>query len=106
MMETVLAASSCRYPPVALDAGQWERLPDRLGIDPQQHAESAGILAEVRRVVDEELTAHQRRVFIAIVVDGVPLDALAARLGLRRNAIYKVIFDARREIRRALVAHG
>ena len=72
-----------RNPPVALDAGQWERLPDRLGIDPARHAESAGILAEVRRVVDEELTAHQRRVFVAVVVDGIPLDALAAELGLR-----------------------
>ena len=66
----------------------------------------AGILAEVRRVVDDELTAHQRRVFVAVVVDGIPLDALAAELGLRRNAIYKVIFDARRKIRRALVANG
>jgi RNA polymerase sigma-70 factor (ECF subfamily) len=93
-----------RNPPVALDAGQWERLPDRLGIDPARHAESAGILAEVRRVVDDELTV--RRVFVAIVVDGIPLDALAAELGLRRNAIYKVIFDARRKIRRALVANG
>ena len=37
---------------------------------------------------------------------GTELDALAARLGLRRNAIYKVIFDARRKIRRALVANG
>jgi RNA polymerase sigma-70 factor, ECF subfamily len=95
-----------RDPPVALDAGQWERLPDRFGIDPARHAEAAGVLAEVRRVVDEELTAHQRRVFVAIVVDGIPLDALAAELGLRRNAIYKVIFDARRKIRRALVANG
>ena len=95
-----------RDPPVALDAGQWERLPDRLGIDPAQHAESAAVLAEVRRVVDAELTAHQRRIFIAIVVDGIPLDALAARLGLQRNAIYKVIFDARRKIRRALAANG
>ncbi|MEP7025833.1 MAG: sigma-70 family RNA polymerase sigma factor, partial [Actinomycetota bacterium] len=95
-----------RNPPVALDAGQWERLPDRLGIDPQRHAESAGILAEVRRVVDDELTAHQRRVFVAIVVDGIPLDALAAATGLQRNAIYKAIFDARRKIRRALVAKG
>ena len=95
-----------RNPPVALDAGQWERLPDRLGIDPQQHAESASILAEVRRVIDDELTVHQRRVFTAIVVDQIPLDALAARLGLQRNAIYKVIFDARRKIRRALVAKG
>jgi len=95
-----------RNPPVALDAAQWERLPDRLGIDPARHAESAAILAEVRRVVDDELTSHQRRVFVAIVVDGIPLDALAAELGLQRNAVYKVIFDARRKIRRALVANG
>jgi RNA polymerase sigma-70 factor, ECF subfamily len=95
-----------RNPPVVLDAGQWERLPDRFGIDPARHTESADLLAEVRRVVEEELTAHQRRVFTAIVVDGIPLDALAVRLGLRRNALYKVIFDARRKIRRALVANG
>ena len=95
-----------RHPPVALDAGQWELLPDRFGIDPARHAEAAAVFAEVRRVVDEELTAHQRRVFVAIVVDGIPLDALAAELGLRRNALYKVIFDARRKIRRALVTNG
>ena len=95
-----------RHQPAALDAGQWERLPDRFGIDPARHAEAAGILAEVRRVVEQEMTAHQRRVFTAIVVDEVPLDALAAELGLRRNAIYKVVFDARRKIRLALVANG
>jgi RNA polymerase sigma-70 factor, ECF subfamily len=95
-----------RNPPVALDTGQWERLPDRFGIDPARQAEAAGALAEVRRVVEEELTAHQRRIFVAVVVDGIPLDALAARLGLQRNAVYKVIFDARRKIRRALVANG
>ena len=95
-----------RHAPVALDAGQWERLPDRFGIDPARHAEAAGVLAEVRRVVEEELTAHQRRVFVAVVVDQVPRDALVAELGLRKNAIYKVIFDARRKIRCALVAKG
>ena len=46
------------------------------------------MLAEVRRV-DDELTVHQRRVFVAIVVDGTPLDGLAARLGLQRNTVYK-----------------
>jgi RNA polymerase sigma-70 factor, ECF subfamily len=95
-----------RHPPVALDAGQWERLPDRFGIDPARHAEAAGVLAEVRRVVEEELTAHQRRIFVAIVVDQVPRDALVAELGLRKNAVYKVIFDARGKIRHALVAKG
>jgi RNA polymerase sigma-70 factor, ECF subfamily len=95
-----------RNPPVALDAAQWERFPDRLGFDPHQHVEAVCIVAEVRHVVDTELTAHQRRIFIAIVVDGIPLNALAEKLDVQRNAIYKVIFDARRKIRRALAAKG
>jgi RNA polymerase sigma-70 factor, ECF subfamily len=95
-----------RRPRAVLDAGQWERLPDRFGIDPARRAEAAGILAEVRRVVDEDLTEHQRRIFVAVVVDQVPREALVAELGLQRNAIYKVIFDARRKIRRALVVKG
>jgi RNA polymerase sigma-70 factor, ECF subfamily len=95
-----------RHAPVALDEEQWERLPDRFGIDPARLVEAAGILAEVRRVVEEELTSHQRRIFVAVVVDQIPRDALVAELGLQKNAIYKVIFDARRKIRRALVAKG
>jgi RNA polymerase sigma-70 factor (ECF subfamily) len=95
-----------RNPQIALDTAQWELLPDRLGLDPHQQAEAAGILAEIRHVVDTELTAHQRRIFIAVVVDGIPLNALAEKLDLQRNAIYKVIFDARRKIRRALIAKG
>jgi RNA polymerase sigma-70 factor, ECF subfamily len=95
-----------RNPPVALDDGQWDRLPDRFGLDPERQVAAAGMLAEVRRVVDGELTPHQRRVFVAVVVDGIPLDAVAAGLGLQRNAIYKVVFDARRKIRRTLVAKG
>jgi RNA polymerase sigma-70 factor, ECF subfamily len=40
------------------------------------------------------------------VLDGVPLDALAAELGSTRNAIYKTMFDARRKLRSALAANG
>jgi RNA polymerase sigma-70 factor, ECF subfamily len=62
---------------------QKERLPDRLGVDPQAHAEATAILAAIRRVIGTGLTAYEQRVFVAIVVDGVPLDALAARPGVR-----------------------
>ncbi|HWM98690.1 MAG TPA: hypothetical protein VNO54_16745, partial [Streptosporangiaceae bacterium] len=54
----------------------------------------------------EELTARQRRVFAAIVLGGVPLDALVLELGSGRNAICKVLFDARRKLRSVLVANG
>jgi len=56
--------------------------------------------------VDEELTARLRRVFVAIVLHGVPLDALVIELASNRNAIYKTLFDARRKLRAALVANG
>jgi hypothetical protein len=50
--------------------------------------------------------AELGRVFIAIAVDGVSLDALVVRLGSSCNAIYKTVFDARRKVRAALVADG
>ncbi len=83
-------------PAVTLEAGQWDQLPDRLGLRPDELAEHAELLAALRRAVAEDLTERQRHVFTAIVVDGVPLDALVAQLGSSRNAIYKTMFDARR----------
>ena len=60
----------------------------------------------MRRAVDEQLTPRQRQVFVALVLNGVPLDALAAELGSNRNAIYKIMFDTRRKLRAFLVANG
>jgi RNA polymerase sigma-70 factor (ECF subfamily) len=95
-----------RTPGAVLDAEDWERLPDRLGVDPARAAESRDLLAAFRRAVDEELTSRQRQVFVAIVLNGIPLDALVAELDSSRNAIYKTMFDARRKLRAALVANG
>ena len=62
--------------------------------------------AAFAELLDEELTARQRQVFVAIVLNGVPLDALTVELGCNRNAIYKTLFDARRKLRTALAANG
>src|SRR6201987_6010520 len=95
-----------RHPEVPLDAEDWNRLPARFGFDPAQETEWRDLLAALRRAVDEELTARQRRVFVAIVLNGVPLDALVIELASNRNAIYKTLFDARRKLRAALAANG
>src|ERR1700749_4980025 len=95
-----------RTPPIALTAEDWDRLPDRLGFDPAGTSERRDFVRAVRQAVDEDLTEHQRRIFVALVVDGVPLDALAERLGTSRNAIYKTMFDTRRKLRASLVADG
>ena len=95
-----------RNPGVPLGAEDWEQLPERFGFGPAREAEWRDLLAALRRAVDEELTARQRRVFVAIVLHGVPLDALVIELASNRNAIYKTLFDARRKLRAALAANG
>ena len=93
-------------PGVPFEKEDWERLPDRFGVDPSDHAQRLELISALRRAVDEALTAHQRRVFVAIMVDGVPLEALALKLGSNRNAIYKTMYEARQRLRAALVANG
>ena len=91
---------------VPLDAEDWDRLPDRFGFHPDEQSEWHDLLGALRTAVDEELTERQRTLFVAIVLNGVPLDALATELGTNRNAIYKSLFDARRKLRAHLVANG
>jgi RNA polymerase sigma-70 factor, ECF subfamily len=95
-----------RNPGVPLEPEDWNRLPDRFGFEPAREAEWRDLLATLRRAVDTELTPRQRQVFLAIVVNAVPLDALVIELDSNRNAIYKTLFDARRKLRAALAANG
>jgi RNA polymerase sigma-70 factor, ECF subfamily len=95
-----------RHPSASLEAEDWDQLPARFGLDPGAHAEQADMIAAVRHAIDHTLTAHQRRLFVAVVLNEVPLDAVVDRLGVNRNAVYKTVFDARRKIRAFLVANG
>ena len=95
-----------RKPGVSLDPEDWDRLPDRFGFDPAGASEAREFAAAVRRAVDDTLTERQRQIFVAIVVNGVPLDALVIELGTNRNTIYKTLFDARRKLRATLITSG
>ena len=95
-----------RNPARSLDAEDWDRLPDRFGFDPARESEWRDLFGAVRRAVQTELTPRQREIFVAIVLNDVPLGALVVKLGSNRNAIYKMLFDARRKLRADLVANG
>jgi RNA polymerase sigma-70 factor, ECF subfamily len=95
-----------RTAPVSLETEDWARLPDRFGFEPAQQAQWRDLLAALRRAVEQELTERQRRIFVAIVLDAIPLDTLVIELNSNRNAIYKTLFDARRKLRASLAANG
>jgi RNA polymerase sigma-70 factor, ECF subfamily len=65
-------------------------------------SEQRELLQAVVTAVQEALTPHQRRVLLAVVLDDVPIDVLAERLGTTRGALYKTIHDARARLRAAL----
>jgi RNA polymerase sigma-70 factor (ECF subfamily) len=89
-----------------LDEQSWERLPDVLAVSPHENSEHREMFAALRRAIDEDLTPLQRKVFVAIALNEVPMDAFAHELGSTRNAVYKVLHDARRRLRGSLAAAG
>jgi RNA polymerase sigma-70 factor, ECF subfamily len=72
---------------------------------PQLTAEARDLMRALREEV-ELLTVRQREVFVALALNGVPIDVLAERLDTTRGALYKTLHDARRKLRTALAARG
>jgi RNA polymerase sigma-70 factor (ECF subfamily) len=72
------------------------------GPSAQQTVEDAELLRAVRDAMRTDLTDHQREVFTALALNGVPIDVLAERLGSTRGALYKTLHDARRKLRAAI----
>jgi RNA polymerase sigma-70 factor (ECF subfamily) len=90
---------------VTLEPEHWESLA-HAGPGPADDAESAALLEVVRDGIRTALTPRQRQVLVAVVLEGVPIDVLAERLGSNRNALYKMLHDARRRLRSHVAEAG
>jgi RNA polymerase sigma-70 factor (ECF subfamily) len=90
---------------VPLEAETWDLFASS-ALEPGEQAEQTELLATIQRAIDEVLTAHQRRVLVALALNGVPIDVLAERLNTSRGALYKTLHDARRKLRSHLEGSG
>jgi RNA polymerase sigma-70 factor (ECF subfamily) len=90
---------------IVLDDSAWERLSDPAA-DAQQRLEHQELVAVLRSAVANMLTRRQRDVFLAVALEEVPIDVVAERMGTSRGAVYKVLHDARRKLRRILAQAG
>jgi RNA polymerase sigma-70 factor (ECF subfamily) len=91
---------------VSFEEEDWSRIAARFDLGPEDEAEVREFAAAVSAAVEKCLSERQRLVFVASVLHGMPTDVLADELGSTRNALYKVLFDARKKLRAALVASG
>jgi RNA polymerase sigma-70 factor, ECF subfamily len=89
---------------IPLEQESWDLL-SSAGLGPADAAEQSELLAALQDGI-AALTPHQRRVLIALAVNGVPIDVLADRLNTNRGALYKTLHDARRNLRTYLTKRG
>lgn len=76
------------------------------GGSPEQSALQAEIQRIIQEVIEQDLTENQRRVVFLMVFNEVPMDEVVRHLGTNRNAVYKMLHDARRKLKSGLQARG
>jgi len=69
---------------------------------PETVAEREDMLARVRRIIEEELTERQRQALLLLGVQDMPMEDAARKLKTNRNALYKLLHDARLRLKNRL----
>jgi RNA polymerase sigma-70 factor, ECF subfamily len=73
---------------------------------PEKSAVQNDIQRTMQEIIEHDLTEKQRQVLVLMVFHEVPLDEVVRHLGSNRNAVYKMLHDARRKIKTGLELHG
>lgn len=73
---------------------------------PEHQAVQQAVLEHLEHMIQEELTEKQRRALVAVVIKGMPLDETARRMGTNRNALYKLLHDARQRLKNRMLLEG
>jgi RNA polymerase sigma-70 factor (ECF subfamily) len=81
-------------------------LMEDLSPTPESDAERSELINHVMRMISEELTDKQRQAMVALSVKGMPMEEVARRMGTNRNALYKLLHDARLHLKERLASEG
>jgi RNA polymerase sigma-70 factor (ECF subfamily) len=73
---------------------------------PEGSTSQSDMLSRVLNLISEELTDKQRDAMIAISIHGLPMGEVARRMNTNRNALYKLLHDARLRLKKRLLAEG
>ena len=75
-------------------------------VPPDRQAVQRQFLESLQRLIATELTDKQRQALVAVRIRGIPLEEVARRMGTNRNALYKLLHDARRRLKSRMEAEG
>lgn len=75
-------------------------------LNPERAAEQDNIRTVLRNSLQAALTPRQYQALVAVALENVPMDVVATQLGTNRNALYKLIHDARKKLKSHLEEQG
>lgn len=81
------------------DEGELISLSGRSTLDPRQEVERRNMIQLLNEIIDTELTDLQRQAVYAVYIQGQAVEYVARQLGTNRNAIYKLLHDARKKLK-------
>lgn len=73
---------------------------------PDQQAHESMILQKIMQMMEEELTDKQKKVIQHLMIDQIPMTVVAEMMDSNRNAIYKLVHDARLKLKNRLEVEG
>jgi RNA polymerase sigma-70 factor (ECF subfamily) len=73
---------------------------------PEMMAERNDLMTRINRIIMEELTEKQRLALMTVGMQGMPLEEAAEKMGMNRNALYKLMHDARLRLKHRMEAEG
>jgi RNA polymerase sigma-70 factor (ECF subfamily) len=76
------------------------------GPNPELIAVQRMMLEKIQRMIAEELTNKQQQAMMAVMRGGMPLQEAAVRMGTNRNALYKLLHDARQRLQKRMQREG
>lgn len=74
--------------------------------NPETAAERDDVSDKIDQAFRAALSERQYQALVAVALRGVPMDVVAEQMGTNRNALYKLIHDARRNLREYLEQQG
>lgn len=74
--------------------------------NPEKATERADVMEKVQQAIATALTDRQRTALVAVGMQGVPLEIVAEQMQTNRNALYKLLHDARSKLKASLEQDG
>lgn len=64
------------------------------------------LVEQIQQIMQETLSERQRTALTAVMIREMPLEEVARRMDTNRNALYKLLHDARKRIKKELEKRG